>query len=343
MHKGKGMKTSLLILANLLFLSGCSQNNIAEKSSHSSQANLSQQQSPATFMLRGNVTIASNAQTIQPCGSNQQYWINLSPAQWKAASDIQQSPNQLMYAELIGYFEAPPKGGFANDYPARLVVSQINSLVAGEGGSCNRKIQPTQAFAAEPFWKMQVVNNQLVFSQLGQAKRSQPIIKQTVENNTRYYQSQDYSLSMTKGICRDTMVESVYGWHSSVDLDGKKYQGCATLSAADSHLDWVGSYQGTSTTGSEKLTITLRLNPDHSATTTYSYDSKEPQRVETGVWQITKDNQLYVLMSRHQYQYLISERIFTKNGDQISTEKETINGKTFSIQSGLTLYQTNNK
>ena len=45
-------------------------------------------------------------------------------------------------------------------------------------------------------------------------------------------------------------------------------------------------------------------------------------------------------MSRHQRQYLISERTFSQQGNQISADKETVNGVTFPIQSELTLYST---
>ncbi|MDD9195335.1 lipoprotein [Aliivibrio sp. S3MY1] len=337
------MKRSLLALGALLFVAGCSQQSSIQTSGDPSEVNqLSDIKTPHTFMLRGTVIIGHESQSIQPCHSDLQYWINLSPAQWQAGTDIQSSPYQPMYGELIGHFEAPPKGGFANDYPARFVVSQINTLVAGEGASCQRNVQPTKAFGTEPFWSVQVVNGELVFSEMGKPKQQQIITEQILEINKRVYQSRDFSLTMSKGICKDSMVESIYGWHSEVAINGKKYQGCATLAAKDTTLNWVEAYQGTSTIGGSGLTIGLTLNPDHSAVTTYDYNTDEPQLVETGIWQATKDNKLHVLMSRHQRQYMISERIFTKNGTQISTDKERVNGVIFPIQSGLTLYSIDN-
>ena len=333
------MKTSLLALGTLLFLAGCSQHSHTTTSSDPSEnSQVAEQKIPHTFMLRGTVIIGHESQSIQPCNSDQQYWINLSPEQWQTGADIQSSPYQPMYGELIGHFEAPPKGGFANDYPARFVVSQINTLVAGEGASCQRNVQPTKAFGTEPFWNVQVVDGELIFSEIGKQKQKQPITEQKLEINKRVYQSRDFSLTMSKGICKDTMVESIYGWNSDVDIDGNKYQGCATLSAKDTTLNWVETYQGTSTIGDSRLTIGLTLNPDHSAVTTYDYNTDEPKLIETGVWQATKDNKLHVLMSRHQRQYMISERVFTKDGTQISADKERVNGVVFPIQSGLTLY-----
>nr|VVV02767.1 hypothetical protein AW0309160_00092 [Aliivibrio wodanis] len=334
------MKRSLLAVTTLLFFSGCSQQSSNTASNNSSEDNQNQSTTPHTFTLRGTVVIGHESQSIQPCNSEQQYWINLKPEQWKVSNEIQSSPYQPMYGELIGHFEAPPKGGFANDYPARFVVSQINTLVAGEGPSCRQPIKPTKAFGNEPFWTIQVINNELVFSEMGKSKQAQSIVGRSFKVDKRHYQTDDFSLTMTKAICKDSMVESIYGWRSEVDIKGKKYQGCATLSAQDSTLSWANYYQGTSTIGDSGLRIGLTLNPDHSAITTYDYNTNEPQLVETGVWQATNTNGVHVLMSRHQRQYMISERTFSKQGNQITTEKEIVNGVTFPIQAGLTLYST---
>ncbi len=332
------MKKSLLALAPLLFLAGCSQ-QFSAGASHSEpkNSNANEPKVPHTFTLRGTVIIGHESQSIQPCGSDQQYWINLTPKQWKAGNDIQSTPYQAMYGELIGHFEAPPKGGFANDYPARFVVSQINTLVAGEGASCQKGIQPTKAFGNEPFWNIQVVDGSLVFSEIGKSKQKQSITDQEFSVNKRHYQSDDFSLTMTKGICKDNMVESIYGWNSEVVIHDKTYQGCATLSAKDTTLNWANTYTGTSISG---LTVGLTLNADHSAITTYDYNTDEPQLVETGVWQATNNDKVHVLMSRHQRQYMISERTFSKDENKLSTKNETVNGVTFPIQSGLTLYST---
>ena len=91
------MKRSLLTLGALLFIAGCSQQSSIKTSDNSSEANqLSDVKTPHTFMLRGTVIIGHESQSIQPCNSDQQYWINLSPAQWQAGTDIQSSPYQPM-------------------------------------------------------------------------------------------------------------------------------------------------------------------------------------------------------------------------------------------------------
>ena len=56
------------------------------------------------------------------------------------------------------------------------------------------------------------------------------------------------------------------------------------------------------------------------------------------MWQAINENQVHVLMSRHQRQYMIAERTFTRKGNTINAEKETVNGVVFPIQSGLTLF-----
>lgn len=334
------MKIISLTLTALLLLSGCSHPLATSTSSKENHVQATPH-TPHTFLLRGTVIIGHESQSIQPCGSDHQYWINLSATQWKAGTEIQSTPYQEMYGELIGHFEAPPKGGFSSDYPARFVVSHINRLVAGEGPRCRQQVQPTKAFGNEPFWNMQVNNGELLFSQIGHQTKVQPIKKQEFTPTRREYQSDHFSLLMTKGVCKDSMVESIYGWNTIVTVNNTTYKGCGTLAPKDTTLEWVGTYQGTSTLTTPGLNIRLRLNSDHSAITTYDYQTGEAPLVETGVWQATRDNQVHVLMSSHQRQYLIAERTFIKKGAQIYTDKETVNGVTFPIQSGLTLFSTN--
>lgn len=331
------MKLSLLTFTALLFLSGCSQQSAIDTSTD--DFDNSQSASGAhTFILRGTVVIGRESQSIQPCGSDQQYWINLTSEQWKAGTDIQSTPYQSMYGELIGHFEAPPKGGFANDYPARFVVSHINKLVAGEGARCQQPAQPTTASGNEPFWNVQVNKGIFSVSEMGKKAQQQAITDQELSIEQRTYQSDDISLVMDSAICKDTMVDTVYGWASDVTINDKNYQGCASISPKDTTLNWVNTYKGTSTAGNSGLTIGLTLRPDHSAITTYDYQNGEPQLVETGVWQAINENQVHVLMSRHQRQYMIAERTFTRKGNTINAEKETVNGVVFPIQSGLTLF-----
>nr|WP_269809157.1 hypothetical protein [Enterovibrio nigricans] len=133
------------------------------------------------------------------------------------------------------------------------------------------------------------------------------------------------------------MSDSIYGWTSTFIQDGKTLKGCATLSADDPTLPWVAQYRGQTHLGDTTITTTLTLNPDHSATTLYEQDNSTPL-TETGVWQQVSDNKVHVMMTRHQGQYLISERIFTRQGFVLNADSEIVNGSKYSLgENGLSL------
>ncbi len=125
-----------------------------------------------------------------------------------------------------------------------------------------------------------------------------------------------------------------------LERDGETtLKGCATLANSDRTLGWTGFYHANSTQSTD-FQIRLELNPDHSATTHYDYNNEEPSIVESGYWQQLNDNQVQVVMTRHHQQFLVSERIFTRQGDTLVAEKEKVSGTVYPIANGgLTLFK----
>jgi putative lipoprotein len=74
--------------------------------------------------------------------------------------------------------------------------------------------------------------------------------------------------------------------------------------------------------------------------TTYSYNNGDPSIVEQGFWQQLNQNQVQVVMTRHQQQYLISERIFTLDNGKLVAEKEKVGNVVYPIANGgLVLFE----
>lgn len=205
---------------------------------------------PQNFIMRGEVVVGHEVRSFTPCGSNQQYWLDLPLEVTKQAQALSRSPYQALYGEMIGYLIPPSQTGFNADYMARFVVQQVNQLSADNNKRCQRP----------------------------------------------------------------------------------------TLSKLDSSLAWVGHYFA-SATDQRGFGVTLDLNPDHSATTRYRYQNGERELVEQGYWQQLNSNQIQVVMTLHQRQYLVSERVFTRQGDQLHADKEKIGNKVYSISGGgITLF-----
>lgn len=300
-------------------------------------------QTPAqvqAFMLRGQVVLSADNRYIQPCNSQQQYWLTLPdknlPAADALASRYGQPP---LYGEFIGYLEPAADEGREADFDARFVVKQLNLLSAEVADGCQQRPQTTRAFGNEPFWMAEVQADRISLTQPGQATEQQAITSRDIRSGHQVYQGTDSKLTMNQAQCNDTMSDSLYGWQSTLSWKGRKYQGCATLGARDVTLTWSGTYQGTTYLGEEPtLTTTLELKPDHSAVTRYTYPSGEPGLQERGFWQQAGEGKVKVTMAQYQGRRLISERVFVRDGEQLSANEETINGETYFLgDSGLTL------
>lgn len=327
-------------IAALLALQACSTTS-TQVGEPMTKASLDQPDTivPQTFILRGQAVIGSEARTLTPCGSNQQYWLELSPEQLKQAKALSHSPYQPLYAEVVGQLRLPTRTGPDADFTARFQVDHLNLVSAENPQRCDQSPRPTRAFGTEPFWSASFEGQQLVVRTPGGADQPVAIESRRIESDTRQYRLQGGELTLERAACSDGMSDSVYAWRSTLELNDKTYQGCATLANADGSQHWIGQYQAQSTQTSN-FSITLELNTDHSATTRYDYHNGDPSIVETGYWQPLNPEQVQVMMTRHQRQYLLSERIFTRTGDTLSANKEKVGTLVYPIANGgLQLYR----
>ncbi|MDD1793486.1 hypothetical protein LRP50_10140 [Enterovibrio sp. ZSDZ42] len=281
------------------------------------------------FMLRGEVTLGHEARAITPCGSNSQYWLQFDPATAQQSMALSSSPYNTIYGEVIGEFVAPPHDGFAADYPASFKVTQLN-LMSAEIDGCQQRRNLTVASGTEPFWSVSISSNTLQLSRLGFESENFTLKERHISQEARIYHAEGATLTLRPALCSDGMSDSIYGWTSTFTKGNQSWEGCATLSANDPTQAWVGDYQGITTQGEVRLTTTVTLNADHSATTRYQ-QVNEPDIEETGVWQQVSPNEVQVMMTRHQGQYLVSERVFQRNGLTLTAKTETVNGREYSL------------
>ncbi|WP_117236425.1 COG3650 family protein [Vibrio maerlii] len=332
---------SITTLATLFGLLACSSSPTdTQQVKNESQSGQAQTELAPTFVMRGEVVVGHEVRSFKPCGSNQQFWLSMYPEDQKLATALTRAPYQPLYGEVIGHLETPSRGGFDADFAARFVVDSVNHLSAENPNRCNQPQRPTRAFGNEPFWSMQFNNQGLVYQPMGGQAEQFNIQKSNISSDKRVYTFEQGSLTLTKAQCNDSMSDSVFGWTSMLRLNDRELKGCATLSNMDATADWSGTYEAASTE-SAGFTISLTLNSDHSAITQYDYSNDDPSIVEKGYWQQTKDDEVSVVMTRHQSQYLVSERRFTRQGNQITAKEEIVSGKRYPIANGgLNLFKS---
>ncbi|MEZ8881178.1 COG3650 family protein [Vibrio lentus] len=298
---------------------------------------------PQTFIMRGQVVVGHESRTFTPCGSQQQYWLDLSPELALEAQGLATRPYQALYGELIGHLTVPSQTGYNADFTARFVVDQVNVLTAENPDRCDQPLRATRAFGNEPYWSATFDKDQLKYTKMGEEPQRLDIESSRTSPSTRDYQLKGNQgqgeLNLKKESCSDGMSDSIYGWHAKLNLSDSNYNGCAMVANQDPTLNWSGLYFASSTQNTG-FSINLELNDDHSAITTYSYSNGDPSIVEQGFWQQLNQNQVQVVMTRHQQQYLISERVFTLDNGKLVAEKEKVGNVVYPIANGgLVLFE----
>ena len=341
------MKMSRLSFAVplVLILQACSSFNTTSNEATTTplRAELSRPETitPQSYVLRGQAIVGHESRTIQPCGSTQQYWLELPKEAREAAEKLSRTPYQALYAEVIGHLEAPSHRGFDSDYTGRFVVKQVNLITAENPNRCDQPLRPTQVLGNEPFWHLKFNTSKMAqFSQMGNDPQTLELESKQITQNTRRYEFDDANLTMSNKLCNDTMSDSVYGWSAALVMDDQPRQGCATVSNRDRTLSWVNTYtaQSTENTG---FTVSMTLNADHTAITRYDYADQSPATEERGFWQQLNDQQVQVVMTRHQQQYLVSQRIFTQEEGSLVATEEKVGNILYPISNGgLRLYKS---
>ncbi|MGO1296097.1 MAG: COG3650 family protein [Vibrio sp.] len=295
---------------------------------------------PQSFMMRGSVVIGPNSQTITPCDSQQQFQLALPKSLIKQAKSVSNSPYDARYGELTGYVEPPSQSGDNGDYAGRFIVTHINVLSGKPQYQCHHYPLPTRAFGNTPKpWSATFNQDGLVFTPAKGSSSQLPVSQGELSEHSRQYQFDQGALTLSARYCHDKSSHALYGWHATLDHHQQSYAGCAILGNTDSSLKWAGVYYAASKTN-QGFTVSMQLSRDHTAVTRYSYEGDQPDVVETGYWQSLGHHQVQVVMTRHNQQYLVTQRIFNAKHETFTAKKEKVGDTVYPIANGgLVLYK----
>ena len=126
-----------------------------------------------------------------------------------------------LYAELVGVVES-----------GMLKVSELNQ--ARTEGRCQQPGEGDEAWRAggnEPAWGVHQHAGQTVLKRPGKPDLSFPnaVFKREADTVTHEFvrDNQRLQLRFERGLCRDTMADTVFGWSAQVTLNGEALKGCA--------------------------------------------------------------------------------------------------------------------
>ncbi len=333
----KAIRNPATILLTSLLVAACSSTSPQPQA----LATLSEPQAvqAQTFVMRGQIVLGREAQSFMPCDSQHQFWLDVSEDKLRQLKPLFTAPYEPLYTELVGHLQTPSHGGLDADFTARFVVDQFNFVSADNPELCSKAPQPTRAFGQKSYWSAKFAKQHVTFQQAEQPAQNIELKSTRIAQDQRFYQLDGGFLQLDKLSCSEADTHNLYGWSAQLSLNGHNYQGCAATSNLDVTQAWIGSYQAQATDSSQ-FTVTLDLSPDHSAKTRYGYPNGDADVVESGYWQQLNDQQIQVVMTHHQRQYLLSERIYTREGDQLSAQQEKVGEMVYDIANGgLTLFK----
>ena len=327
----------LLLLASVTTLSGChswmagrtdltNMESLAPKT----EQTINENASAYPIMLRGEIVIGHELSMISLCKSHAEYWLALPQELSKKASTLISLPYTGIYGEVMGRFSAPPKNGFASDFSAVFNVSTLK-LISKEINGCTRPPPSHLAFGNEPFWALSLSDNALVFNQFGKDLKRYPLLTVKKTKHDLTYKAKGASLTIRNEICSDSMSDTLYGWTATLEKEGASLQGCAKIPNENEVKQWSGIYQNKPSQG--PLSVKITLLADHNAIIETQFQNNLPIQ-ETGIWQPFENEEIEIITSRHQKQFLISTRTLKKNASTFSIKKEILGDKrTLSLKS----------
>jgi len=292
---------------------------------------------PTATLFKGTMVLGNQTQLFSPCNSRAQFQMELSPSLYNQMIQMTHHSYDALYAEIIGYLKIPSQTGYNADYQAKLHVLRINIIKPSGPQQCQSR-QGTFAIDKYGHWETDVSPTKLQFHQNNQHHQMFNISKKNITATSRTYISDRASLVMEAIPCKTISGKELYGWTSRLKKGSTTFSGCGKISNYDENALWYGRYSAQST--QLNFTTSLELNPDHTARTLYDYQDGHPPIVETGFWQPIDQHRVQVVMTLHQQQYLVVERIYTRHHHILHTNEEYVKGKKYLIaQGGLSLFK----
>lgn len=193
-------------------------------------------------LLRGHLVIGHEVRSFKPCDSEQDLWVmdetgsELARVYEALTSDVYQE----LYAVVLGEVGPAPSDGFGADYAGSITVAALRHA-APESHACNEDLSgiKMRAFGNEPFWRVDIRNEEILLSELGSEDRlfaSTSVSTQegrlqhfhgTAEAEAGQAAGAVIEVAIEERPCRDSMSGAYFSFSARVEVDGRELVGCA--------------------------------------------------------------------------------------------------------------------
>ncbi len=190
---------------------------------------------PRGGRVRGHLVWGHESRSFTECGSGREAWVLNESGDELAAvyQELTAAPYQPMFVEVRGEWVAPPREGFGADYPEALRITEL-LRAENEGLGCRLDLSDALFVATgnEPFWRLQVGTDGMSLRTMDAPEESvfaAPDVHERtgVVTYTSYGGDAAIRAVLEQRPCVDSMSGARYAWAASVEVHGRRLQGCA--------------------------------------------------------------------------------------------------------------------
>jgi uncharacterized membrane protein len=217
------VKYLLKSCASLLIAAGCSE-TVSDSPAHSMDER-----------LLGHLVWGHESRSFIECGEERSGWVvnEADDELVEVYEELTSAPYQPMFVEVRGQWGTAPEEGFGAEYSESLTISEL-LRAEGEGFGCRLDLDGVLYIASgnEPSWRLVVRDEGMTLQTMassGETEFASP--RRSGDDATVIFDadSPDGSIRITleRQRCVDSMSGARLSFTASVEIDGRRLQGCA--------------------------------------------------------------------------------------------------------------------
>ena len=192
-------------------------------------------QAPVDDRFTGYLVWGHEARSFLSCDGDREGWVvnEVGDELVEISESLTSEPYQEMFVEVRGEWEQAPADGFGAEYPEAIRVTEL-IRAENEGFGCRRELDGLLYIASgnEPGWNLEIQADGLTLKSMDSPEGIDFPSAEILNEEDRFIfnaSTQDAAISavLERKRCVDSMSGARYSFAATVDMNGKRFKGCA--------------------------------------------------------------------------------------------------------------------